>query len=159
MYLNFIRLFFLSMPLLYIWLIWLQSSRLNPSQLEVVAPNINYNLLLAVGILLELGHLILFGMLYLFIVLFFLTFGPLTRIKEYIALAISLSYSVLDEIHQYFIPFRSFGFDDIAKNMIGVLLLWVLVRRSYGKPNSKIGLVLHILARSSSKVSKKDRAL
>lgn len=145
-YLFFIRLFFFAMPLLYIWLIWLQSSRLNPSQLEVVAPSINFNLLLAVGIIFELGHLILFGMLYLFIILALLTFGPLTRTKEFIALTISLSYSVLDEVHQYFVPFRSFGFDDILKNMFGVFILWVIVRKSYYNERFKLGLFLRRLS-------------
>ncbi|MDE5413816.1 VanZ family protein [Alkalihalobacterium chitinilyticum] len=151
MYLFFIRLFFFTMPLLYICLIWLQSSRLNPSQLEVIAPSINFNLLLAVGIILELGHLILFGMLYLFIIFALLTFGPLTRTKEFIALAISLSYSVIDEVHQYFVPFRSFGFDDILKNMFGVFVLWVIVRKSYRNGSSRFGGFLRRLSNLPAK--------
>ncbi|WP_078428885.1 VanZ family protein [Alkalihalobacterium alkalinitrilicum] len=88
----------------------------------------------------------------MFIILAFLTFGELQRKKEQFAFLVAVSYGVIDEVHQYYVPFRSFGFDDISK-----MLLWVIVRRSYNRRNATFGSFLRkivcMFQKSSTKVN------
>ncbi|MFD2805436.1 VanZ family protein [Litchfieldia salsa] len=101
----------------------------------------DYRVYLLIGGTLEMAHLIMFGILYLFIVLALLTFGKLTRKKEIYALIIAITYSITDEIHQYYVPYRSFSIIDIVKNLIGIWFFWWLINRSYYNRDSKIGKV------------------
>jgi len=48
------------------------------------------------------------------------TFYP--RIKWYFLSLISIGYGILDEIHQYFIPYRWFDYKDIIYDVIGAIL-------------------------------------
>lgn len=63
----------------------------------------------------------------------FLTFGKLTRNLEWIAAIISISYGLIDEIHQMYVPFRSFSIMDLIKDTIGVLIMAYIINRSYFK--------------------------
>lgn len=112
-------------------LIWLQSSQFNP---EVFYTRVNIadpRVILIVGGSLELLHLIEFGILYFLLIHFLLTFGKLTFSKEITAMILSFLYSVSDEIHQYFVPFRSLSIVDFIKNIIGILIMWILIRYLY----------------------------
>ena len=131
MFLIVIRSLLRLIPILYMLFIWLQSSKFNPSQLEYIYPSIHPIVFLMIGGTLELAHLIQFGILYLLIIMAFLTFGELNSKKEKVALTIALLYGLVDEIHQFFVPFRSFSSIDIVKDVIGVLVFWYIIRRKY----------------------------
>jgi polysaccharide biosynthesis protein VpsQ len=127
------------------FLIWLQSSHFNPDLVSSssLSMNVDLRILLFLGIVFELLHLIEFGILFFLLIVAFLAFGKLTPGKEYWAIIISVIYSLVDEVHQYFVPFRSFSLGDIFKDFVGILLIWLLVRHVYYKKNkSRLGLVL-----------------
>ncbi|MDF0727743.1 VanZ family protein [Cytobacillus sp. S13-E01] len=140
------------LPFLYMLFIWLQSSKFNPSQLEYIYPTIHPIVFLTIGATLELAHLIQFGILYLLIIVAFLTYDELNSKKEKVALTIALLYGITDEIHQYFVPFRSFSSIDVLKDIIGVLVIWFLIRRKYYSSNhSRIGSFLKGITNLSRK--------
>jgi len=141
-----IRLFVIVIPFLYMALIWVQTSKFDPDSVYMLSTQINMNILLMIGAGLELAHLFEFGLLYVFILMVFLVFGKLSRRKEIIAIILARGYGVLDEIHQYFIPFRSFSTVDLIKNGIGIWALWFLIHRKYMKLDSKMGAFLRKLS-------------
>lgn len=137
------RIFVIILTLVYMICIWLQSSYFNPSELEYHYTRVPQVLLLSIGITLEIAHLLEFGILYMLIIIVFLSFGKLKFKKELLALLISLTYSIVDEVHQYFVPFRSFSIVDMIKNIIGIWFTWYLVRNSYyGSKKNRIHLFL-----------------
>ena len=143
LYKKILRLGAILMPVLYMLWIWLQSSHFNPSSIEHVFYDMDLKLIVFIGGTLELAHLIEFGLLYLFIVVAFLTYGKLTRKKEIISLSIALCYSLIDEFHQLYVPFRSFSLIDIVKNFIGVWVFWLIVHKNYfTNKDTKIGTIL-----------------
>lgn len=76
-------------------------------------------------------HLIEFGILYVLFVLFFVVDGKLTRKTNVIAAVIAISYGFGDELHQYFVPYRSATVNDLVKDTIGVLVGYIVVKRFY----------------------------
>ncbi|WP_224752238.1 VanZ family protein [Metabacillus arenae] len=121
-------------------LIWLQSSYFNPEELASISSQINVPFILIIGILLELLHFIQFGILYALFIIFFLTFQELKPKHELVAAVLAILYSVIDEIHQFYIPYRSMSGIDLLKNVVGVGLLWMIIHKSYFKRSrSKIG--------------------
>lgn len=119
-------------PFVYMGLIWFQSARFNPDsvmQLPLTA-------LIPLGIVLESLHFVQFGILYLFVVLFYYTFGPLTQQRNMVAAGVAVLYAVLDELHQFFVPFRSASSWDLVKNLLGIALVWILVHRVSRAKNS-----------------------
>ena len=48
-------------------------------------------------------------------------------IQYFLALIISFSYGIFNEIYQYFIPEREFSFEDILANSLGVITFLILV--------------------------------
>ena len=64
-----------------------------------------------------------FTVFFLFSFFLFVTIKGNKRIKIkhfLIVLIISLSYSILDEVHQLFVPFRDFSIKDILTNTLGI---------------------------------------
>ena len=109
--------------------------------------------LLLVGIGFELFHFFQFGILYLLIIFAFLSFGKFTKGMEIVAIIISASYGLIDEIHQIYVPFRSFSIGDLIKDAVGVLVVSFIIHRSYfTKSRTKIGVLL----RRIEDLSKKD---
>lgn len=142
---------FIILTLSYMSFVWIQSSHFDPESLSPISTTINKTVYLLVGASLEFAHLFLFGILYLFIVLVFLSFGTLKKWQEVIAAIIALSYGIVDEIHQLYVPFRSFSVIDLVKDGIGVFIFWWVINRSYFyKKNSPVGQWL----RSVNKVSR-----
>jgi polysaccharide biosynthesis protein VpsQ len=129
--LRFIRVLLFFTTVSYMILIWLQSSHFNPEVFYITILSSDPRLVLIVGGFLELLHLFEFGILYILIIHFLLTFGQLTYSKELTAIILSFLYSVSDEIHQYFVPFRSLSAVDVIKNIIGILIMWILIRYLY----------------------------
>jgi len=148
-----IRLFFIMLLFLYITLIWMQSSYFNPESIYILSSQIRMEVLLLVGIGFELFHFFQFGILYLLIIFAFLSFGKLTKGIEIVAIIISASYGLIDEIHQMYVPFRSFSIGDLIKDAVGVLVVSFIIHRSYfTKSQSKLGALL----RRIEGLSKKD---
>lgn len=140
MKLLFKRIIGLLITISYMSFIWIQSSRFNPEELGVFASSLSKSVFVFIGASLEFAHLFQFGILYLCIVLVFLSFGRLRGWQEVSAAVIALTYGIVDEVHQLYVPFRSFSIADLMKNTIGIVVFWWLVHRSYFyKKNSKIG--------------------
>ncbi|WP_010677172.1 VanZ family protein [Bacillus timonensis] len=76
-------------------------------------------------------HLIEFGILYGFWVLFFLIQGKFTRKTSILSAVLAIAYGFSDELHQYFVPYRSATVIDLVKDTIGVLVLFSIVKISY----------------------------
>lgn len=76
-------------------------------------------------------HLIEFGILYGLWVLFFLVQGKLTTKTSILAAVLAIAYGFTDELHQYFVPYRSATVIDLVKDTIGVLVLFYIVKVSY----------------------------
>lgn len=123
------RLVLRVMPFIYGFLIWWQSGHLNPGSLYNLSNLISLWIIKAIGAALELGHLIEFGILYLSLILAFLSFGRLRRLHEGVAIIIAASYGLIDEVHQSFVPFRSFSMVDFVKDLIGIFFVWFLIHR------------------------------
>jgi len=137
------RLFFILLTIGYMSFIWIQSSYFNPESLVGFSSSLSRPLFLLIGAVLEFAHLFQFGLLYLFIVIVFLSFGKLQTWQEIIAGVVALAYGGVDEIHQLYVPFRSFSIGDLMKDTIGIVVFWLVVHRSYFyKKSSKIGRLL-----------------
>jgi len=107
------------LPLVYIITIWLQSSLFNPQTIDA-KPQL--------GTILELGHFILFGILYVLIYLAWLTYGTMTWKKEVVIIVFTLLCALGDELHQYYVPYRSASAVDMVKNGVGILVAWFAIR-------------------------------
>ncbi|AND41919.1 hypothetical protein A361_23165 [Cytobacillus oceanisediminis 2691] len=146
-----IRCFLLILPFLYMGIIWLQSSHFNPESVFALSSLLDVNVILLLGILFELAHFFEFGLLYLLLIMSLLTFGKLNSTKEILAASLALSYGLIDEIHQMYVPFRSFSYFDLIKNCIGVWVVSYIVHRCYFiRKNSRSGAVLR-------KITKQDK--
>jgi polysaccharide biosynthesis protein VpsQ len=122
------------------WLIWLQSSHFNPESIYELTYRIDERILLMVGMALEIGHLFEFGILYFLLIIMILSNGNLNRQKEFFCFIIATIYGLVDEIHQIFVPYRSFSLLDLLKNIIGIIVIWYTIHRSYFvKRNSTLG--------------------
>jgi polysaccharide biosynthesis protein VpsQ len=119
------------LPFIYMWLIWLQSSHFNPESLYEFSYRIDERILLMIGMILEFGHLFEFGILYFLLIIMILSNGNLNRQKEFFCFIIAAIYGLIDEIHQIYVPYRSFSLLDLLKNIIGVIVIWYLIYRSY----------------------------
>lgn len=123
------RLILGNLPFLYMGFIWWQSSHFDPSSIDHYVDVIDSKILIFIGILFELTHLIEFGILYLFILMAFYAFGILNQRGNIIAVIVALLYGILDEIHQLFVPYRSFSVIDLMKDFIGVFIVWYFIHK------------------------------
>ncbi|RST72572.1 VanZ family protein [Siminovitchia acidinfaciens] len=143
------------LPYLYILFIWVQSSWFNPESVYRLSNYLSFRLIVLIGFCLELAHLIEFGILYLLIIIAFLTYGNLTKKKEILAMGAAILYGIVDEIHQLFTPYRSFSTVDIIKDVIGVVVMWWIVRRAYYKEKPPtIGGLLKKVTQTSARVKR-----
>ena len=134
------RLFFRVLTIGYMAFIWIQSSYFDPESLVGFTSSLSQSFFLIIGSGLEFTHLFQFGILYLCIVIVFLSFGRLQKWQEVTAAVIALSYGIADEIHQLYVPFRSFSIGDLIKDTIGIIVFWWVVHRSYFcEKSSRIG--------------------
>jgi polysaccharide biosynthesis protein VpsQ len=137
------RIILSLLPPLYMVIIWIQSGYFNPESISNFSSNINNIVILLIGVCFELTHLFEFGLLYFLIILAFLSWGELTKRKVFIAIIISFLYGVVDEIHQFFVPFRSSSLVDLLKNTIGIIAFawitnWPLFRNGKFKTWSQL---------------------
>lgn len=134
------RLFFILLTIGYMSFIWIQSSYFNPESLAGFSSSLSHSVFLLIGAAFEIAHFFQFGLLYLCIVLVFLSFGKLRTWHEVTAVLIALAYGMVDELHQLYVPFRSFSIGDLLKDTIGIVVFWWVVHRSYFyNEDSKLG--------------------
>jgi polysaccharide biosynthesis protein VpsQ len=126
-----LRLSLTILPLIYMWLIWLQSSSFNPESIYLLTYKMDEQIFLMIGMVLEFGHLFEFGILYFLLIMMILSYGRLTKQKEWFCLLVAASYGLIDEVHQIYVPYRSFSFVDLLKNLIGIAVVWYIVHQSY----------------------------
>ncbi|MFZ5825028.1 MAG: VanZ family protein [Bacillota bacterium] len=106
------------LPLGYMGLIWYLSG--HPSD-AVIDTGLAWDRQLK-----EALHLVQFGVLYVLLLLAWGTGQPVTA-KARLGLAlVAAAYGLVDEVHQYFVPTRSFALIDLAKDWIGVGAAWYL---------------------------------
>jgi len=118
-----LRLLLLIAPFLYMILIFILSSL--PSDAIVNTP-FSWDRAFK-----ESLHLIEFGILYGLWVLFFLVQGKFSPKTSLLSAVIAIAYGFSDELHQYFVPYRSATVIDLVKDTIGVLVLYTIVKVSY----------------------------
>lgn len=87
-------------------------------------------------------HLVEFGILYFLFVFSFLIDGKLTKKTSIFVAIVSCLWGVIDEIHQSFVPYRSATFIDVVKDVIGVLVGYWIVHRSYILKKNKLGKLM-----------------
>lgn len=137
------------------YLIWQQTSHFDPESVSDLSDVLNPYLILAIGAMLEIGHLFEFGILYFLLIMAILSYGHLKKWKEVLVLIFSISYGIMDEIHQLYVPYRSFSIVDLIKNAIGVFVIAILIHKKYFNcKGSRFGLFL----RSSTNFFKKDKS-
>jgi polysaccharide biosynthesis protein VpsQ len=148
------RFFISILPVFYMYLIWQQTSHFDPESVSSLKEVLNPYLILAIGAAFELGHLFEFGILYFLLIMSVLSYGHLKKWMEVIIIIISLLYGLVDELHQIFVPFRSFSIFDLIKNAIGVFVVAILIHQKYfNNKSSRFGLFL----RNSTHFFKKDK--
>jgi polysaccharide biosynthesis protein VpsQ len=149
------RVFFTILPIIYMYLIWQQTSHFDPESVSSLSFVLNPYVILAIGAALEFAHLFEFGILYFLLIVALLSYGHLKKWKEVLIISISVFYGVIDEIHQLYVPFRSFSIIDLIKNTIGVFVIASLIHKKYfSSKESRLGLFL----RNRTTFFKKDKS-
>jgi VanZ family protein len=132
------------LPILYMTAIWFMSS--NPADAIVELPRGD-------RLVKESLHLVEFGILYILLFLALLTFCGINRKINLFLILISSLYGLTDEIHQYFVPYRSATFIDLVKDVIGVLVAsWVFYGAYTKKRFSKLGTLLYKIERRENTI-------
>jgi polysaccharide biosynthesis protein VpsQ len=148
------RLIITIVPFTYMYLIWQQTSHFDPESVSSLATVLNSHVILAIGAALELGHLFEFGILYFLLILALLSYVPLNKWMEVMFIIFAILYGLMDEIHQIFVPFRTFSIFDLIKDAIGVIVIAYLIHKNYFKSQrSRLGLFL----RNTTSFFHKDR--
>lgn len=145
-----VRLFLCILLIVYMLFIWIQSSYFDPESIYIFSSKIKIEFLLVAGAAFELFHLFQFGILYFLLILAFLSFGKLSKQMELFAVMISLLYGLIDEIHQIFVPFRSFSISDLLKDAIGVMAVsWIIHKTYFTAKKTKLTLLLRKIEKLS----------
>ncbi|AZB43573.1 VanZ family protein [Bacillus sp. FJAT-42376] len=122
-------------PVLYVCGIWFQSSH-STNQILVFLASLSHHpagsgeeiiFSRQMGTLLEILHLIEFGLLFFLMVHCMHLFG-LSRQRAFpLALIAACSFSIIEEWHQLFVAGRSSSWIDLAKDWIGVFVVWAFM--------------------------------
>ncbi|WP_227394444.1 VanZ family protein [Jeotgalibacillus aurantiacus] len=121
---KWLKIIVTALPFLYMILIWILSGL--PHNAVVELPNGTVDRFLK-----ESLHLIEFGILHLLFIAALLVHGRLTTATHALAAVFAAFYGFIDEIHQAFVPYRSATAIDAVKDLIGVLLVYMIVQRFY----------------------------
>jgi len=128
--LRVIKVIIKALPFAYMVFIWVLSSLPHNAVVEFSVAD---------SLIKESLHLVEFAILYLFFVGYLLVDGKLTKKSNLIVALSSMLYGVVDEIHQYFVPYRSATLIDIIKDFTGVMVCYWIVVQSYFLQKSKLG--------------------
>lgn len=121
---KFIQRIIWIIPISYMILIFILSSL--PHNAVIELPNSKWDVFIKEGL-----HLVEFGILYVVFAIALVINRKLTARSSFIIACISALYGLSDEIHQYFIPYRSATIIDLIKDWIGVLAAWAHVKYHY----------------------------
>ncbi|MDG5471204.1 VanZ family protein [Jeotgalibacillus sp. ET6] len=121
---KWVKIFFTALPFLYMSLIWFLSDR--PSDTVLALQNESLDLFIK-----ESLHLVEFGILHFLFIAALLAHGKLTTATHTAAAVFAAFYGLLDEIHQAFVPSRSATVIDAIKDLIGVIIVYVVIQRAY----------------------------
>lgn len=106
-------------------------------------------------------HIVEFAVLYCLCILALLTWRKLTPKTNFIVAMMSVFYGLSDELHQFFIPSRSCTLVDFLKDLTGVLVAWLIIRRAFTVPEGRIKSLLTkgeaLLAKESAEEITSDR--
>ncbi|PLR76174.1 hypothetical protein CU633_17085 [Bacillus sp. V3-13] len=112
------------LPLAYMALIWILSSLPDNAVVELPSSSID-------RFTKESLHLVEFAILHVLLAAAFLTFGKFSATANLVCALIAACYGLLDEVHQYFVPYRSATLIDFIKDVIGVTVAWWIIREAY----------------------------
>jgi VanZ family protein len=110
------------LPVLYMMAVWHMSGR--PQNAYVELPNLSVDRFIK-----ESLHLVEFAILYLLFVMAARYNGQLTARSNLIFAVVSGLYGLTDEIHQAFVPYRSATLIDFIKDITGVTIAYLIIRR------------------------------
>lgn len=112
-----------ALPLAYMILIWVLSSM--PADAVVELPDSKVDRFFK-----ESLHLVEFAILYLLLVWALWSTGRFSKKASILCAVVAISYGLLDEFHQSFVPYRSATVIDFVKDTIGVLVAYYFINRS-----------------------------
>lgn len=112
-----------ALPLAYMILIWVLSSM--PADAVVKLPDSKVDRFFK-----ESLHLVEFAILYLLLVWALWSTGRFSKKASILCAVVAISYGLLDEFHQSFVPYRSATVIDFVKDTIGVLVAYYFINRS-----------------------------
>ncbi|AJD92317.1 hypothetical protein JMA_30000 [Jeotgalibacillus malaysiensis] len=121
---KWLKLFITALPFLYMILIWVLSSLPHDAVIEL--PSGSFDRFLK-----ESLHLIEFGILHFLFIAALLVHGKLNVATHTLAAVFASFYGFVDEIHQAFVPYRSATIIDAVKDIIGVVVVYLLIQRFY----------------------------
>ncbi|TFE04100.1 VanZ family protein [Jeotgalibacillus salarius] len=121
---KWLKLFITALPFMYMILVWVLSSLPHDAVLEL--PSGSFDRFLK-----ESLHLIEFGILHFLFIAALLVHGKLTVATHTLAAVFAAFYGFVDEIHQAFVPYRSATMIDAVKDVVGVLIVYLVVQRFY----------------------------
>ncbi|MHC0036490.1 VanZ family protein [Pseudoneobacillus sp. C159] len=110
------------LPILYMLAVWHMSSR--PQNAYVELSNLDVDRFIK-----ESLHLVEFAILYLLFVMAAHFNGRLTARNNLIFAVIAGLYGLIDEFHQSFVPYRSATLIDLIKDITGVTIAYLVIRR------------------------------
>ncbi len=91
-----------------------------------------------INFLWEAFHFIEFAILYLLLAAALIVNKRHNTLTDLAAMSATIVYAFVDEIHQFYVPGRSFSQLDLVKDMAGVVTAWILlesIQSSRGQKN------------------------
>ncbi|WP_153463090.1 VanZ family protein [Sediminibacillus terrae] len=93
---------------------------------------------MVINFLWEAFHFIEFAILYLLLAAALIVNKRHNTLTDLAAMSATIVYAFVDEIHQFYVPGRSFSQLDLVKDMAGVVTAWILlesIQSSRGQKN------------------------
>ncbi len=141
-----VKWLFRVLPIMYMMAIWVMSSMSSDAIVEL--PDSQWDAFIK-----ESLHLVEFGILYILLALALLTMRGLSAKTNGVLILISSLYGLTDEIHQFFVPYRSATVIDLVKDIIGVLVAsWILYGAYQKKRFPRLGRLLHKWEESGKRI-------
>jgi VanZ family protein len=123
-----LRTCIIVLPVLYMAVIWILSGLPDTAVVELPDHSVD-------RFFKESMHLVEFAILYLFFAAALAAGGKLTPALSGLAALAAGMYGIMDEIHQFFVPYRNASLIDVLKDFIGVAAAYFHVRYHYFKHN------------------------
>ena len=141
-----VKWLFRVLPIMYMMAIWVMSSMSSDAIVEL--PDSQWDAFIK-----ESLHLVEFGILYILLALALLTMRGLSAKTNGVLILISSLYGLTDEIHQFFVPYRSATVIDLVKDIIGVLVAsWILYGAYQKKRFPRLGRLLRKWEESGNRI-------